>query len=186
MSGYPLMHHGRRFVGFGFLSGVLFLACTRDLYLDFVPAVLLLFFLLLVSAYDAIYGLIFNRLLLPMGCMALFFAVGKGEAPLAVAASGAVLGFLLLFGLRVLSRGGIGGGDVKLVFVLGFWLGAEGVLLTLFAAFFLGGLAAAFLLAFHQADADAKIAFGPFLSFGAYISLLYGQSLLTLYEEMFS
>ena len=184
MAGYPLMLSGRRFVCVGFLAGTVFLSCTRELYLEFIPAAYLLVFLLLISAYDVIYGLIFNRLLLFMGCFALLFAAEKGTEHLASAMIGAVFGFLLFFVLRVLSHNGKGGGDVKLAFVLGLWLGLRGALLAFFLAFCLGGVTAVVLLVFRQAKAGEKIAFGPFLAFGAYVSLLYGQLLFRWYEEM--
>ena len=82
---------------------------------------------------------------------------------------------LVLFALlAALSKGGIGGGDVRLAPVLAMflgWLGASHVYLGLGSGFILGGIAAAGMLITRRASASTRIAFGPFLCIGAVIAL---------------
>lgn len=87
-------------------------------------------------------------------------------------------GFSLWVFLRVcevLSRGGIGGGDVALAGLLGMylgWLSYEAVVVAVLAAFVLGGVFAAILLVLRRANRGTRIAFGPFLIAGALIAVL--------------
>jgi leader peptidase (prepilin peptidase)/N-methyltransferase len=82
---------------------------------------------------------------------------------------------LVLFALLAASsRGGIGGGDVRLAPVLAMflgWLGASHVYIGLGSGFILGGVVAAGMLITRRASASTRIAFGPFLCIGAVIAV---------------
>ena len=82
---------------------------------------------------------------------------------------------LALFALlAAVSKGGIGGGDVRLAPVLAMflgWLGASHVYIGLGSGFILGGIAAGGMLVTRRASASTRIAFGPFLCIGAVIAL---------------
>ena len=82
---------------------------------------------------------------------------------------------LVLFALlAAFSKGGIGGGDVRLAPVLAMflgWLGASHVYIGLGSGFILGGVVAAGMLVTRRASSSTRIAFGPFLCIGAVIAL---------------
>jgi len=82
---------------------------------------------------------------------------------------------LALFALlAAFSKGGIGGGDVRLAPVLAMflgWLGASHVYIGLGSGFLLGGIAAGGMLVTRRASASTRIAFGPFLCIGAVIAV---------------
>jgi leader peptidase (prepilin peptidase)/N-methyltransferase len=82
---------------------------------------------------------------------------------------------LVLFALLAASsRGGIGGGDVRLAPVLAMflgWLGASHVYIGLGSGFILGGVVAAGMLITRRASTSTRIAFGPFLCIGAVIAV---------------
>jgi len=85
---------------------------------------------------------------------------------------------LVLFALlAAFSKGGIGGGDVRLAPVLAMflgWLSASHVYIGLGGGFILGGIAAGGMLVTRRASASTRIAFGPFLCIGAVaVVLLY-------------
>lgn len=84
--------------------------------------------------------------------------------------------FLLLF----LVSGGrwIGGGDVKLVAVLGLILGWPLMIVALFMAFTSGGIMGLALIAGGWKNMKSAIPFGPFLIGGAAMTLFFGQMLL--------
>lgn len=134
--------------------------------------------MLFISVLDCRYGMIFDRVLLPLGmaglgvhCMGVFGDAGD-------ALLGAALGFLLLLLVRIGSRGGMGGGDVKYAAVLGAWLGWQQVLLALFLAFLAGGMAGMGMVCCSGRD---RMPFGPFLSIGAGAAFLWGSPLLQWY-----
>ena len=78
---------------------------------------------------------------------------------------------LALFALlAAFSKGGIGGGDVRLAPILAMflgWLGASHVYIGLGSGFILGGVVATGMLVTRRASASTRIAFGPFLCIGA-------------------
>jgi leader peptidase (prepilin peptidase)/N-methyltransferase len=82
---------------------------------------------------------------------------------------------LVLFALlAAFSKGGIGGGDVRLAPVLAMflgWLGAIHVYIGLGSGFILGGVVAAGMLITRRASTSTRIAFGPFLCIGAIIAV---------------
>ena len=82
---------------------------------------------------------------------------------------------LVLFAmLSALSKGGIGGGDVRLAPVLAMflgWLGASHVYIGLGSGFILGGVVATGMLITRRASTSTRIAFGPFLCIGAVIAV---------------
>lgn len=87
--------------------------------------------------------------------------------------------------IYLVSRGGMGLGDVKLSAALGVWLGADKMLLCLLVAFLTGGVAGMGLLLTGARKRQETIAFGPFLCLGAAIALLWGDRLLSWYWQFF-
>lgn len=100
---------------------------------------------------------------------------------LKASAIGSAAGFGLFYLVAVLSRGGMGGGDIKLMAMLGAFMGWKSVLLTTFAGSLLGSVLGIFLMAFKGKGRKTKIPFGPFLAAGALITLFWGQEILIAY-----
>lgn len=95
----------------------------------------------------------------------------------------AFLFFLLLY---FLTRGkGMGFGDIKLVFVLGFFLGYPRVIFALYIAFLTGALVSLILvLARKKKFKGGTVPFGPFLIIGTYISLFWGEILIRFFPYL--
>jgi len=99
---------------------------------------------------------------------------------------GAMFGLYLL--LAVVRPGGMGMGDVKLAGVLGLFLGYLGfgpLAVGALAAFLLGGLYSAVLLATKRADRRSGIPFGPWMLAGAAIGILLGDGIAAAYLSLF-
>ena len=123
-----------------------------------------------------------NRIVLPTLVALLALAVidallTRESGPL----TGALLGLLALGGfyalLRLVSRSGMGGGDVKLAAVIGFllgWHGGEALVIGAASAFVLGSLFALVLILLRRADGATRIAFGPWMIAGAVLGVLVG------------
>lgn len=128
-------------------------------------------FMLLISIMDFEQQIILNQVLLPLLFLALCFSPVLPallfNRLLAAAAGGAI--FLLI---AVLTNGGIGGGDIKLIFVLGLWLGAEKLLLTVLLGCLSAGLISALLLLGKRKRPGDTIAYGPYFALSAIVSLL--------------
>ncbi len=85
-------------------------------------------------------------------------------------------GSLLIIAL--LSKGGMGGGDIKLNAGIGAFLGWQNALLTIFIGSFVGAIVGLIIL---KKTGNRKIPFGPFLSIGSIVSLFWGREILRLY-----
>lgn len=99
-----------------------------------------------------------------------------------------LLGLVIAGGLFLLivlvSRGGMGGGDVTLIGALGFVLGLRGILLVIFLSFLLGSLISVFLLATKIKSRKDPIPFGPFIVLGFWITLFIGDNLINWYANL--
>ncbi|WP_166241683.1 prepilin peptidase [Paenibacillus turpanensis] len=84
-----------------------------------------------------------------------------------------LLGFLLMYTFAWISRGGVGGGDIKLYLFLGLVLGIEAMLWSLFLAVFLGGIASGLLLLTRKFSRHYMLPFGPFIAAGSLLSYFY-------------
>jgi len=78
-------------------------------------------------------------------------------------------------------REGMGGGDVKLLAMIGGFLGWKAVILTILLSSFIGSIIGIAIVLLKGKDFKYAIPFGPFLSLGAVISLFYGETLITWY-----
>lgn len=182
----PSLPPGGRFVfSLGVLLGAAALLLGYGWGREFLVLFSLFAFLLRISLLDMVYGLIFDRLLLPFAFLGLCFSAAFAAAPLWEFLVAGILAGGALYLLRTISRGGMGGGDVKFAFCLGLWLGPTGVCATLFLAFFTGGIFAAFLLLFCGRGRKDRIAFGPFLALGAFAAALFTPELLAFYGGLF-
>ena len=75
----------------------------------------------------------------------------------------------------------MGGGDVKLMAMVGTFLGWKGALLSIFIGAFAGSIVGVTLIALKKHESDKVIPFGPFLVIGALISLFYGRDVIVWY-----
>ena len=99
---------------------------------------------------------------------------------------GALLGGGSLFIVATLyqwlfKREGMGGGDVKLLAMIGAFLGWKAVILTILLGSLLGSISGIIVMVLRGKDFKYAIPFGPFLSLGAVIALFYGQDLIRWY-----
>jgi leader peptidase (prepilin peptidase) / N-methyltransferase len=98
--------------------------------------------------------------------------------------AGAVFGFGLLFLIAVISKGGMGGGDIKLFFVIGLALGFKLTLLTFMLACFLGAFYGVFSIIMGKHNKKQPIPFGPFIAIGAILAYFYGNDMINWYISM--
>jgi leader peptidase (prepilin peptidase)/N-methyltransferase len=85
----------------------------------------------------------------------------------------------------VTKREGMGGGDIKLLAMIGAFIGWKGVLFTILCSSFIGSIVGVTLMLISaKADSKYAVPFGPFLSLGAVIYILWGEALLNWYVEL--
>jgi leader peptidase (prepilin peptidase)/N-methyltransferase len=102
-------------------------------------------------------------------------ALNDSTGSIATMFLGALIMWVLMKTLEVLSRGDLGGGDVRLALLLGLytgWLSLEHVAIAVVAGFAAAGLFALVLVVLRRAGRRTHIAFGPFLIAGALLAVL--------------
>lgn len=102
----------------------------------------------------------------------------------------AVLGIWLLdligtLGSAWLGQEAMGGGDPKLLAMIGAWLGWQNVLLTVILACALGTVIIGSAMGFGKHQWKQHLPFGPFLALGAIMGLFWGDRLIELYLNTF-
>jgi leader peptidase (prepilin peptidase)/N-methyltransferase len=97
------------------------------------------------------------------------------------AVAGGIAGALLLLLVVIISRGGMGMGDVKLAGLLGLMVGFPLVFVALLISIWAGGLVAVALLISGRKKRKEMLPFGPFLCIGGLAALLWGRQILAWY-----
>ena len=146
-----------------------------------VPALLLVALLLPITVIDLEHRIIPDALVLPGTLAGLLVGVAVAPDRAVELVLGAVLGYVGLLLLALVNPAGMGYGDVKLVLMLGAFLG-WGVLPAVVVGFFLAAVpAVVILLRRGRAGRQVGIPFGPFLAAGGLVGLLWGSALLDVY-----
>ena len=167
----------------GLVSAVLFLLSFYYLGFSahFFKYVVIFNLLLLVSFIDLEVGLIPNRFVLIILIWVLLWQLFyPGLSPLS-ALLGFIVGAGLFFIIVLLSRGGMGGGDVKLMAVLGLAAGWPDVLIVMVLAFVLGAVTGAGLLISRKKTRRDALAFAPFLMLAFILVSFWGREIWQWY-----
>lgn len=88
--------------------------------------------------------------------------------------------FLVAWVYQLLTgKEGMGGGDIKLLAMIGSFLGWASVLLTLFLASLTGSVVGVSFMLAKGVDTKYALPFGPFLCVGAVLDLFFGEELVS-------
>ncbi len=98
---------------------------------------------------------------------------------------GAAIGFSLLLGIALISKGGMGGGDIKLFALIGFVVGVKTLLLSFFLSTLLGAVFGLIGMALGLVKKSKPIPFGPFIAAGTMIAYYFGDFLIRTYLNLF-
>jgi len=104
------------------------------------------------------------------------------KASLIGAASGFLLYYFIAFsGEKILKKEAMGGGDIKMMAMVGGFLGWKGIILTTFMGSLFGSIIGILMMFFRGREKGSQIPFGPFLALGALVSLYFGQEIIIWY-----
>ncbi len=146
--------------------------------------------LLVVTMIDCDHLMIPDVISLP-GIVIGFFAsafilpVGWLDALIGIALGGGILWILAILSPYLFGKEGLGGGDIKLMAMIGAFLGWQAVVIILFLASFAGAVVGVSLMAFRRIERGQYLPFGPFLSAAAVALLFFRQELFGMYESLF-
>jgi leader peptidase (prepilin peptidase)/N-methyltransferase len=116
--------------------------------------------------------------------LGILFALAAGKQALGVALLGGAVGFGLLWlvaiaGEWMFKQEAMGGGDIKMMAMVGAFLGWQGTLLTIFLGALIGSL---IFVPLSLMGKKKLVPFGIFLAIGAAATYLVGPAILTWYS----
>jgi len=143
---------------------------------------------IIIFVIDLEHGLILNKVVYPSMVVALLLALYPWPwlndsigMRVANAALGGAIGFAILLLIALVSRGGMGWGDVKLAALIGLATSFPLVFVAIIIGAILGGIVAVALVIAKRRKRRETIPFGPFLALAAMITLLWGSNILNWY-----
>jgi leader peptidase (prepilin peptidase)/N-methyltransferase len=174
---YPLVELATGLIwgGMVLLNGVTFEAARAAIFLTIVLG---------IALSDAKFYIIPDQFSLGGTVIGLAMAPLSPAISLVEATAGATLGFGLLWfvawaGEKAFKKEAMGGGDIKMMALIGAFLGPQGVLLTIFLAAFLGAV----IFGPISLRTGKLVPFGIFLAAGAAVTFGWGDLLVSWYLE---
>lgn len=154
-------------VAYGVLYSALLVVAWTDLSHKIIPNA--------VTFPGIIVGLICAVTVLPLGLL---------NSLLGILVGGGILWLLAWASPYLFGKEGMGGGDIKLLAMIGAFLGWKPALMTIMIGSFLGSLVGITLISARVIKREDYIPFGPFLVCGALVALFFGQSILDWYQGL--
>lgn len=177
---YPLME---------LLTGTLFLVSYIILQENMVEYILVVSFISLmtiITVSDLYYKVVPDIILLVFLPIILTLRIISDAMPWHVGIIGGIVAFIFmyviaLYGKMRFKTVALGGGDIKLYFLIGIFLGYNLVFLSLFFAALSGIVASIFI----RNRKDKYIPFVPFIYFGSMMAYFFGQQIIDWYVSLF-
>ncbi len=147
--------------------------------------------LIVVTFIDLDHQIIPDVITLPgiaLGFGSSFFlsTISWNESLLGILAGGGSLYAIALLYYWSSGKEGMGGGDIKLLAMIGAFMGWLAVLSIIFLSALMGSIAGGIMLAAKKHRPDMTIPYGPFLSVAAVVYLFWGRQLLQIYMKLIS
>ena len=166
--------------------------CSFVIFIKFGPSLNYLFYFSFVAALIVITVIDFHHQIIPdvisipgigVGLLGSVFVPDMTflDSLIGVLVGGGSLFLVATLYRWLFKREGMGGGDVKLLAMIGGFLGWKSVILTILLSSFIGSIMGILIMIFKGKGFRTAIPFGPFLSLGAVISLFYGEFIIGWY-----
>jgi leader peptidase (prepilin peptidase)/N-methyltransferase len=174
------------------LNGIIYLSffMTYGLTLEFIYLSLLTSFLISITIIDLKHQIIPDGLVVSVLGLNILYKIGNYFIygfPFEFLDSlfGLLAGAGIFLLILLISRGGMGGGDVTLVGALGFSLGLKNTILMILLSFIIGAVISLILLAFKIKSMKDPIPFGPFIIIAFYLSYFFSDIIISFYFSLF-
>lgn len=174
---------GRRLLWMEIGTGTLFvfLYLFYGLSLELVLSIFYCSLFIALMVIDFEQYIIPNRIIYPAAAVSLLVALLRPDWRVSQSIIGGGIGLGVFLVIVIVSRGGMGWGDVKLAALVGLITGFPLVFVAVFLSIVGGGLLALLLLFTGVKKRKEAIPFGPFLSLAAMVTLLWGSQVLNWY-----
>jgi leader peptidase (prepilin peptidase)/N-methyltransferase len=149
-------------------------------------AILFTWALIALTMIDVDHQLLPDDITLPLLWLGLLFNLGGTYVALQDAIIGAMAGYLILWSIYWLfklmtGKEGMGYGDFKLLAALGAWMGWQVLPVIILLSSLVGAVCGIALMAVKRRGKEVPIPFGPYLAAAGWISLLWGDVILSRY-----
>lgn len=120
---------------------------------------------------------------IPMGFIVSVFSshVTWQESLIGIILGGGILYLVALIFEVATGKQGMGGGDIKLLSMIGAWMGWKALPFIILVSSLTGSIIGGSVLFLSHKGLRMKIPFGPFLSFGGIVYLFFGKDIISLY-----
>lgn len=142
--------------------------------------------LVAITISDLHYKLIPNKIIFPGMIVFLVFRWFVHSLPYTDYLIGFLVGGGLFYLIAIISRGGMGGGDIKLLAMIGLVVGWKLTLITILLSSVIGLLISGILLLLGRITRKQPIPFGPYIALAALIAYYWGNPLIDWYVHLFS
>lgn len=163
------------------ISGILFFWLMKKYGLtsQFFAYTIYLSSLLIITIIDLHHQIIPNEISLPGIIVGFLMCLWTGditwwESILGVLCGGGLFFLIAFLYEKIAKREGLGGGDVKLLAMIGAWQGWQSIMMVVVISSAVGSVIGLTLMFFQKKDLKYAIPFGPFLALGALIYLIWG------------
>ncbi|MGM0472411.1 MAG: prepilin peptidase [Bacillota bacterium] len=170
------------------VTGLVFLLLFQQYQLSIELLIyLLLSSLLIVSAViDFKHQIIPNQITYTGIIVGLIFSVLFNHLSFISAFWGLIIPAGFLFLITIITKGGVGMGDIKLVGMIGTYIGAKSTMMGIFLGSLIGSMIGLLLIGLKVVDWKERVPFGPFLALGNLVMVIKGQVIIRLYLELIS
>jgi leader peptidase (prepilin peptidase)/N-methyltransferase len=168
---------------------------SPDAIIKLIAMMVLMVMFITVFFIDLKHYIIPNEIIIFGIAAGLIFAILKGfnyynwnydwsslkDAGLGFLVGGLTFFLIVIIGEWIMKAEAMGMGDVKLMAVVGLFLGFKITILSMFLAFIIGSIVSIFLLATKIKGRKDQIPFGPFIVMGSVVAMIWGDQILRLY-----
>ncbi|MCM3122584.1 MULTISPECIES: A24 family peptidase [Bacillaceae] len=171
---------------FELLTGLLFAGAflLKGWNYELLIALTLISLFIIITVSDLAYMIIPDRVLLVFAGIFALERIYQPLMPWWASLIGAAAGFILLLLIAFASKGGMGGGDIKLFALIGFAVGFKSMLLSFFFSTFFGAFFGIIGLLFGLVKKKQPIPFGPFIGIGTLTAYFFGEKIIDWYLNL--
>lgn len=168
---------------FELMTGILFAAAPLVVTSveEFIVYLTLVSLMIIITVSDVAYMIISDKVLVFFAGLFVIERLFYPLTPWWDSLLGAFVGVGLLLLIAIVSRGGMGGGDIKLFGVIGLALGTKAVLLSFFFSTLVGVMIGIIGLLIGKVKRKKPMPFGPSIAIGTIVYFIYGQEILDWY-----
>ena len=116
--------------------------------------------------------------------LSFFMQPGWFASLIGILLGGGSLLFVAWLYQKLTGKDGMGGGDIKLLGMMGAFLGWQAIPFIIFASSMVGSVIGVSIMLLQKKDSKLAIPFGPYLAFAAVLYIFYGQPLIRWYLEL--